>query len=72
MKNKHQKGVFLLPRSCKNKKSSILVRQIPKKNILISILFFVHFSVNFAAILDFFFKMHSSVSFSTGPLIYNK
>ena len=53
----------------------ISVRQTVKRGviyILIAILFYVHLRVNVAAILDFFFKMYSTVMFILGSLSYYK
>ena len=40
--------------------------------ILIAILFLVHMKVNVAAILDFFFQIYSSETFSSNLLCYHK
>ena len=39
---------------------------------LIAILFLVYMKVNFAAILDFFFQIYTSVTSSPNPLCYHK
>ena len=40
--------------------------------ILIFVLFLVHMKVNFAAMLDFFIQIYSSVTLISGPLSYYK
>ena len=40
--------------------------------ILIAILFLVYMKVNFAGILNFFFQIYSSVTFSPNPICYHK
>ena len=64
-----------VPKSLKNYILSISVRKTEKIGviyILIAILFYVHLRVNVAAILDFFFKIHSTVMFILGSLSYYK
>ena len=69
--DEYQKCFFRAPSHTKYKKMSKFEAQIIKRcfiYILIVILFLVHMKVNFAAILDFFIQIQSSVTFISGLL----
>ena len=75
MNNKHQKGMCLPQSHTKSINIIEQFRATNKKRGLIYIkiyIFLVYMKVNFAAILEFFFQIYSSVTFISATLCYHK